>query len=282
VITGNPDGSTAVDYTVNAAVGLPWVTGPEGWDGPVNHVLPAWDVITGQMVTTAIVAAELHRVKTGEGQLATISLMDVALSTVSRLGLIAEAQLEPEPRGRFGNDVYGSYGHDFVTADRRHIIVIALTTRQWSSLLTATGMEADAHTIEQRLGVDLTMEGGRFQARHEIRELLARWIGARALSEVAAVFDGHHVLWDRYQTLKQLVTEDERCTPSNPLLREIEQPGVGRYLRAASPVVFGRFTRREPAVSPTMGQHTTEVLTSWLGLEQDRIAELEAAGVIGG
>ena len=44
-LTGNPDGSTAVDYTVNAAVGFPFVTGPEAYDGPVNHVLPAWDAL---------------------------------------------------------------------------------------------------------------------------------------------------------------------------------------------------------------------------------------------
>src|SRR5712691_4360951 len=34
-IVGNPDGTTAVDYTVNAAIGLPWITGPEDARGPV-------------------------------------------------------------------------------------------------------------------------------------------------------------------------------------------------------------------------------------------------------
>ena len=47
VITGNRDGSAAVDYTVNAALGFPFVTGPEDAEGPVNHVLPAWDAMTG-------------------------------------------------------------------------------------------------------------------------------------------------------------------------------------------------------------------------------------------
>ena len=42
-ITGDPDGRAAVDYTVNAAAGFPWLTGPEGSEGPINHVLPAWD-----------------------------------------------------------------------------------------------------------------------------------------------------------------------------------------------------------------------------------------------
>ena len=44
-LTGNPDGGTAVDYTINPATGFAGITG----DGarPVNHVLPAWDVAAG-------------------------------------------------------------------------------------------------------------------------------------------------------------------------------------------------------------------------------------------
>src|ERR1700737_1239357 len=40
LITGDRDGGTAVDYTVNAAVGFPWLTGPEGHEGPDNHGRP--------------------------------------------------------------------------------------------------------------------------------------------------------------------------------------------------------------------------------------------------
>ena len=46
-IIGNPDGSVAVDYTVNAAVGFPFITGPGADQAPVNHVFPGWDVSTG-------------------------------------------------------------------------------------------------------------------------------------------------------------------------------------------------------------------------------------------
>src|SRR5208337_3142861 len=46
-IMGWPDGTNAVDYTVNAAVGLPFMTGPADSTGPVNHVLPAWDLLAG-------------------------------------------------------------------------------------------------------------------------------------------------------------------------------------------------------------------------------------------
>ena len=46
-IVGNHDGSSAVDYTVNPATGFPWATGPRNLCVPFNHLLPAWDAITG-------------------------------------------------------------------------------------------------------------------------------------------------------------------------------------------------------------------------------------------
>src|SRR3954468_299732 len=68
-LTGNRDGSAAVDYTVNAASGFPLVTGNTGPGGaPVNHVLPAWDIAAGLYLATALLAAERPRGRTGEGQ----------------------------------------------------------------------------------------------------------------------------------------------------------------------------------------------------------------------
>ena len=46
-LTGNPDGSSEVDYTVNPATGFPWATGPRNLSEPLNSVLPAWDVAMG-------------------------------------------------------------------------------------------------------------------------------------------------------------------------------------------------------------------------------------------
>src|SRR3954469_6604307 len=41
-VSGRANGGTGVDYTVNAGVGFPMVTGPVELATPVNHVLPAW------------------------------------------------------------------------------------------------------------------------------------------------------------------------------------------------------------------------------------------------
>ena len=77
-VEGTPGGGAAIDYTVNAAAGFPLVTGPAGVDGPVNHVLPAWDIACGLYAALGVVAAVRHRDKTGAGQSISVALSAVA------------------------------------------------------------------------------------------------------------------------------------------------------------------------------------------------------------
>ncbi len=260
VITGDRDGRTAVDYTVNAAVGFPWLTGPEGHEAPVNNVLPAWDGMTGYLAALAILAAERHRRLHGEGQLVELSLADVGMAFAGHLGLIGEAILESEPRGRYGNDVYGTFGRDFGTRDGRRLMVLALTPRQWSSLGEATGLSRKFADLESRVGADFNKEDHRWTHRKELCALLEQWVAQQSLADVRNAFDEHGVLWGPYQTAKQLVAEDPRASTSNPMFSEVDHPELGRFLTAGSPLRFGAAAPVPPRPSPSLGEHTDEVL----------------------
>lgn len=212
-IGGRPDGRPAVDYTVNASAGFPWVTGPQGYDRPVNHVLPAWDVATGLLAATGVLAADRRRLRTGEGALVRLSLAEVAVAVASHLGLLDEARLLEEPRGRFGNHLYGTFARDFVTADGRFLIVLALTPRQWRSLGEATGLPFD------QISTELIEEGARWRHREEICALLEPWVRGRLFEEVADTFERHQVLWGPYRTFKELLAEEPLAAapPATPL-----------------------------------------------------------------
>ena len=147
-LTGNPDGSSEVDYTVNPATGFPWATGPRDLAGPLNSVLPAWDAIMGGLAATGILAAERQRTRTGEGQLIRLALSDVAFAMVGNLGRIAEAQVGGQDAARDGNYLYGAFGHDFGTSDGRRVMVVALTGRQWTALVEVTGTAAAFQSLE--------------------------------------------------------------------------------------------------------------------------------------
>src|SRR5437667_7497451 len=172
-LIGNRDGSAAVDYTVNAASGFPLVTGPGG--APVNHVLPAWDIAAGLYLATALLAAERHRTRTGQGQEVVAALTDIMLAMVGHLGTIGDVHINGRARPAIGNDLYGSFGRDFATADGSRVMIIALTPRQWRALGRATGLADELAAVGTRLGVDLDSEAGRYEARDAIAAVLAPW-----------------------------------------------------------------------------------------------------------
>jgi len=280
-VQGDRHGGSALDYTVNPRVGLPYLTGDGAPDAVVNHVLPAWDLVTGQMAAVGLLAAERHRRRHGIGQHVKLALEDVALAAVGHLGLLAEAQLG-QPRARHGNHLFGAFGHDFATADGARVMVVGLTGKQWRAMCDAMGMGEDMAALGQRLGLDLSLEGDRFHAREDIRAVVAGWIGARPLAEVAAAFERHGVCWGRYQTVQQLVREDEACSLANPLFGEIDQPGVGRLIAPGLPLDFSAVPRRPVEPAPRLGEHTEEVLTAVLGVSATEFGRLHDKGVVGG
>jgi 2-methylfumaryl-CoA isomerase len=281
-IVGNPDGSSAVDYTVNPATGFSWTTGPEALSTPVNHLLPAWDVITGTLAATGLLAAERKRRTAGIGQFIRLALADVAMATVGHLGYLAEVQINKFERPRYGNYLYGAFGCDFATKDGKRIMVVGLTPRQWRSLVAAVGIGDACAQVEQLLRVDLSKEGDRFAARHLIAALIEPWISSRTLPEVGEIFDAHDVCWGIYQTFAELVASDPRCSPANPMFADVEQPGIGTYLMPGSPLEFSTDDRVPPAPAPRLGQHTDEILAQILGLTAAEIGQLHDDGVVAG
>jgi 2-methylfumaryl-CoA isomerase len=279
-LTGNPDGTSEVDYTVNPATGFPWATGPRNLSEPLNSVLPAWDVAMGSLAAIGMLAAERRRSRTGEGTLISLSLSDVAFAMVGNLGRIAEAQLGGRDQAKDGNYLYGGFGHDFPTRDGRRVMVVALTRRQWIALRDITELANACEKIEEATGYDLDTESGRFDGRDFLAALLRPWFAARDLSEIRELFTGTGVSWGAYQTFKQLVEEDPRCSPENPMFAEVDHPGVGSYLMPASPLDFSAVERVPARRAPALGEDTESVLADVLGLSGTEIGALVDRGVV--
>jgi 2-methylfumaryl-CoA isomerase len=275
-IQGHRDGRSAVDYTINAALGFPMVTGPEGFEGPVNHVLPAWDIACGLYAAVGLLSAERRRQRTGEGSQITLALADVALSVAGHLGYLAEAQLG-QVRPRLGNHLYGGFARDFGTADGERVMLVALTRRHFADLAAATGLTATLAELERLLGADFGTDGDRYRHREVIASLLEPWFAARGLADIARQFAGTSVLWSRYGRFTDLPGDPELA--ANPMLTQIIQPGVGTILAPGSPLAHDGARAAAPA--PALGADTAEVLTEILGLSAAAVRSLAERGVAG-
>ena len=195
----------------------------------VQHLLPAWDAITGDAGRHRPAGRRAPPPRTGEGQLVRLALSDVAFAMVGNLGRIAEAQIGdrdqrqgrqlplrrlrprlPDPR-RAPRD------------DRR-----ADRCASGAALVEATGSGEAFASIEEATGRDLDDEGGRFAARD--------LIGAIAPAVVRRAHAGRDPRrrstapaspGARTRRSASWSSEDPRCSPENPMFEEVEHPGVG-------------------------------------------------------
>ena len=276
-LLGRGDGSTGVDYTVNAGIGFPLVTGPANHAGPINHVLPAWDVCCGLYAALAVVTAVRRRDQSGVGARISLALEDVALATAGNLGLLAEPQVNGTQRQRLGNAIYGQYGQDFTSRDGVTFMVVTLTKRHFRDLVEVTGTSAAVSALAEALGVDFASEGDRYRYRDVLSGLFTTWFADHTAKQITAALSDTTVLFERYRTFAE-VAEDPKVT-ANPLFSRLHQPGVGDYFAPGMPASFDG-THPASAPAPALGQDTANLLVQYLGLTTADIERLTSAKTI--
>lgn len=279
-IMGWADGRPAVDYTVNASVGVPLMTGPADDPRPVNHVLPAWDLLAGAYGAFALLAAERERRHSAKGREIRLALADLAAATLGHLGQVAETLARGGDRERCGNDLFGAFGRDFTTRDGQRLMIVAITGRQWLGLLKTLGVTAAVAAFEAELGVNFAEdEGARFTYRARLVPLIGAAVAGRDAAELATAFDQNGVCWSRYQTLAQAVADDARLFRRNPLFATVDHPS-GSYPTPGFAGQLPQDSRRPAAAAHRLGADTDEVLATCLGLSGAEIGRLRDSGIV--
>jgi 2-methylfumaryl-CoA isomerase len=283
-VMGWADGGSAVDYTVNSMVGIPFMTGPESLgDAPVNHVLPAWDLSTGAYAAFALLAAERQRRLTGKGEEVRVPLGDVAAASLGHLGQVAEVFVSGQDRPRYGNDLFGAFGRDFETSDGRRIMLVGLTKRHWSDLVKALGLGDRIKALEAELGIDFsTDEGLRFRHRHRLHPLFAAAIASRSSQDIERLFGGTGVCWGPYRTLKEALAQGEPFEPEGRLFTMASHPSGQTYPTSGPAATLPNAARRKAQPSMGLGAHTDEILADVLGLSAAEIGRLHDNGIVAG
>jgi 2-methylfumaryl-CoA isomerase len=282
-VTGSSDGRTALDYTVNCSAGYPGMTGPPDATSPINHVLPAWDIAAGLTAAVSLLAAMHSRTMDGKGREIQVPLSNVAFGILSALGNLAEVAVSGRDRPRYGNALFGSFGRDFSTADKRRIMVVAITRRQWSALVKVLELSQEIATAEAAHCVRFeTDEGARFTHREELFALVQSRIGMRNLSELAGAFDREAVCWGEYQTIQNGLQRDPRLSDVNPMFQYISHASGETYITAGFPGVLSDTDRVPVRPAPQLGAHTDEILAVELGMTDREIGVMHDRCIVAG
>ncbi len=269
-LTGHHDGSVAVDYTVNAAVGIPLVTGAQQHAEPVNHMLPAWDGIAGLTLSTALLAALRARDRSGEAQHLRVALADVAIGFLGNLGVLPEAELLGKNRAKHGNHVFGTFGHSLLCNDGHYVMVVAMTRRHWKALVSAAGIESAVNQLQQQKNLDLAREADRYHARDEIKAMLSEWSEQNTYEQVADKLNQQGALWGPYQSFTELLDNDPSASTLNPMIHSLKHPTIGTFRVPGSAIRVQNTTENRITPGPQPGTDTQSVLTEY-GIEQNLI-----------
>jgi 2-methylfumaryl-CoA isomerase len=278
-VMGWPDGSPALDYTVNNAVGYPMMTGPG--PEPVNHVLPAWDLLTGAYAAFALMAALRRRDASGAGCEVRLPLSDIAIGTVANMGGVAEMIYEDANRPRTGNAVYGLFGRDFVTADGMRTMIVVVTPRQWANLIGVLGIGDAVARIEAERGVSFARDDGlRFTHRDALFPLFEAAVALREHAELAAALDAGGVVNSVYRTMLE-AANDPALVANNPIFGLAANPSKLVYPAAGAFASVPQLDRAPPRSAPRNGEHSEEVLAERLKLSSGEIARLIDSAIVG-
>lgn len=281
-VMGQANGGPALDYTVNCALGYPLMTGPESMqDEPVNHVLPAWDLLAGAYTAFSLLAADKHRSETGQGGEYKIPLSDVGITAAANLGQLAEVLYTNENRPRYGNELYGAFGKDFKTADGTRMMIMALTSGQWRGLLKVLDIESEVAAIEAERGVSLAKdEGLRFENRDVLYPLVEARVSKWQATELQSALDNVGGCWGSYQSLRD-AADDKTLVSDNPVFTNMQNPSGFSYPTPGSALSIAEQDRQQAVVAPRLGQDSRLVLESVLGYSDEQINQCIEQGIVG-
>ena len=277
---GNFDGSSEVDYTVQPSTGLPWVTGFPEAGVPINSPLPAWDLMLGLYGAIAVLEGVRRRESTGEGQHLSIALSDVAFQSLAALGRVAAAQLGVDVNQRAANDLIGGYGHSFWCSDKRCVMVVGLTDRQWTSLVNTSDPGGRLEGVCEALGLDLSTPLQRYVHRDVVTAILRPWFEARDAAAAVDQLRSAGVPCSLYVSPDQ-VTGDRRLDPAlNDLWSVVDQPNLGPILGAGLPIRTGGRVGSGARPTPRQAEHTFETVASLLTHSPSEINAMIAEGLL--
>ncbi|CDX35379.1 putative enzyme [Mesorhizobium plurifarium] len=269
--TGPLAGRGGYDFLIQAMSGLMSVTGhPEDNQGPVKVGIPVADLMTGQFAATAILAAVVHRLKTGEGQHIDCALYDSQLAALSNQAM--NYLVGGEVPRRLGNAHPNVIPYqDFQGANGR-IVVAAGSDRQFRSVCKVLGLAELCD--DQRFATN--------KARLENRELLVSILTAATVSrDVESLVDALNAAGVPAGCINDI---GEAFSHQHVRERQIVRSMVRDDGREVPTVAFPARLSRTPASyrkpPPRFGEDTDHILRDFLGKDPRAIAELRARGVI--
>ena len=268
--TGPYADKLALDLTIQAMSGLMSTTGEKG-GRPLKAGVPVADFMSGAHLYGAIVTALYERERTGRGRVLEVSMLESLFATLlPAAGHVYASNTVPQRTGnRHVADSYVPFD-TFETADGWMAIVCA-TDEHWANLTEAMGRP------DLRDSEELRRLPGRVARIDEVTAAVADWTATRTRNEISALCDQYHVPAAPLRDMMEVLADPH--LHARGFLTDHVTDAVPVAL-PNSPMRYEGSALRPLTSSPSLGQHTDEVLTELCGLDEAALADLRREGVI--
>ncbi len=261
----------AYDLVAQAFSGLMSITGPEG-GAPCRVGSSVGDIFAGHHAAIGILAALLHRQKTGRGQRYDGSMVDGLFSVLENAVVQYTVRHRiPRPLGSAHPSV--APFQSFRTRDG-WIAVAVGNDRLWANFCRALGREDLCQDSRFRTNAL------RARNRKELAGTIENETAKKTTRQWSRVFEKEGIAHSPINNIGQVCADP--CIRHRGMLAEVDQPEMGRIKIAASPLRLSETPGAVHAPAPLLGQHTGEVLRDLLHYSEQEIEALAREGVING
>ena len=261
------------DFIVQGMGGFMSVTG-EAEDvkgaSPQKAGVAIADIFTGMYASTAILAAVVHRDKTGEGQFIDMSLLDTQIAVMAN---VSSAYLTSgEVPHRIGNASVTIVPYQTFPTSDGWMIVAAGNDGQYRHFVTAG---EEAHLADNPRYATNPL---RVQHRDELVPLLEAMTRKKTKAHWISLLEKANVPCGPINNFKE-VFENEQVIHRGVQI-DVPHPTVGNMKLVASPMRLSKTPTEVRMAPPTLGQHTQEILHERLKLDDKAIEDLRSKGII--
>jgi crotonobetainyl-CoA:carnitine CoA-transferase CaiB-like acyl-CoA transferase len=261
------------DFMVQGLGGLMSVTGerddlPGG--GPQKVGVAVSDLFTGMYATSAILAALLHREKSGRGQHIDMALLDVQVAMLANLSSAYFASGEA-PR-RMGNAHQAIVPYHVFRASDDFLIVAVGNDTQFAKFCEVIG------AAEWPKDARFATNPQRVRNRDLMVEMISARMRTRTAREWLALLEPSGVPCGPINSLDQVFADPQ--VRHRGMRVTAPHPAAGEVSMVANPIKFSATPITHEVPPPLLGEHTDAVLRGVLGMKDEEISALRKAGAV--
>lgn len=244
-----------------------------GWpDGPATRTgTPMGDVLGALNMTVGVLAALVNKQRTGKGEKVDVALVDSVAAAMENITMIYQSTGRiPQ---RIGNRYESTYPYDTFPAKDGDVVIAAGNNKLYAILCDVMGkpeLKTDPRFAEVKDRV----------ANHvAMREIIVPWTKQHTIDEVDKLLNDAGCPACPVNTLDRLVV-DPQIAGARGMFPTIDQPGIGELQITAIPAHTTRTSTAPRKAAPLLGEDNADVYGKLLGLDEAKLADLKAKGVI--